>query len=171
MRSNACRGGPGPKGQATVELLLVLPVFLMVIFLIMELGMLCYQMLLVNHAMYEVARICALSAGPKDARNGRRCDEKTGKANQLFGQMFGTSADGIIQFQQVTAICEPDGQQDGQNDVEYQDMVVEAKFKLKLFFPLTCHALGDCGHMTKDFDARLKMPVEYPVWCKNGTCV
>ena len=51
-------------GQVTVELLLVLPVFMLLLFFIMELGNLAYQTILVHHCAYELARIGSLVAGP-----------------------------------------------------------------------------------------------------------
>ena len=57
-------------GQVTVELLLVLPVFMLILFFIMEIGNLAYQTILVHHCAYELARIGSLVAGPSGAQTG-----------------------------------------------------------------------------------------------------
>ena len=49
------------RGQVTVELMLVLPVFMLVIFFVLEYGNLAYRTLILNHASYEFARIAALT--------------------------------------------------------------------------------------------------------------
>src|ERR1035437_9743842 len=44
-------------GQVLVEMLLILPIFLTIIFTIMEIGYVSYRLIVLNHATYEVARI------------------------------------------------------------------------------------------------------------------
>ena len=47
------------RGQVTVELMLILPVFMLLIFFVLEYGNLAYRTILLNHASYEFARIGA----------------------------------------------------------------------------------------------------------------
>jgi len=51
-------------GQVTVELLLVLPVFMLLLFFIMEMGNLGFHTILAHHCAYEMARVGSLVAGP-----------------------------------------------------------------------------------------------------------
>jgi hypothetical protein len=51
-------------GQALVEVLLILPVFLTLVFTIMEVGHLCFWVIVLNHATFEAARTASLDAFP-----------------------------------------------------------------------------------------------------------
>ena len=62
-RTGARRKAAG-KGQVLVEVLLVLPVFLFVVFTIMEIGFLAFHTILIHHAAYESARFASLTAKP-----------------------------------------------------------------------------------------------------------
>ncbi len=44
-------------GQVVVEMILILPVFLGIVFTIMEIGNVSFRLIVLNHATYEVARI------------------------------------------------------------------------------------------------------------------
>ncbi len=161
MLKHAYYGRRAKRGQTVVELLLVLPVFMLIVFLIMEVGMLAYQIILVNHATYEVARICALEAGPKDSGGSVNCD-MTGRAQGLFTRILGNSKDGIL----ITGVgtgCTGNFA-DPQNGATYQDIEVRANFRLKLFFPMTSIVLGGDGEQRKTVSASLRMPIEHPVW-------
>ena len=48
------------RGQVTVELMLILPVFMLLIFFVLEYGNIAYRTLVLNHASYEFARIASL---------------------------------------------------------------------------------------------------------------
>ena len=47
-------------GQITVELMLILPVLMLMVFFILEYGNIAYHTIIANHASYEFARIGAL---------------------------------------------------------------------------------------------------------------
>ena len=55
-------------GQVTAELMLILPVFMLMIFFVLEYGNIAYHMILANHASYEFARIGSLVAVKKTER-------------------------------------------------------------------------------------------------------
>ena len=58
------------RGQVTIELLLVLPVFMLLLFFIMEMGNMGFQTILAHHCAYELARIGSLVAGPHGGAAG-----------------------------------------------------------------------------------------------------
>ena len=64
-----------------VEMLLILPVFLTIVFSIMEIGYLSFQLILLNHATYEVARIGGMTW---TAPPGHDC----GKLNEFMKQIL-----------------------------------------------------------------------------------
>jgi len=55
-------------GQVTAELMLILPVFMLMIFFVLEYGNIAYHTLIANHASYEFARIASLVAVKKTQR-------------------------------------------------------------------------------------------------------
>ena len=64
---------PGREsGQVVVEMLLILPVFLAMVFLIMETGNISFRLIVLNHATYEVARIGGMTwSNPALGNNGK----------------------------------------------------------------------------------------------------
>ncbi len=44
-------------GQTVIELIVVLPVFMMIIFVVLELGNIAYHTLIAHHISYERARV------------------------------------------------------------------------------------------------------------------
>lgn len=174
MRVKSGSGLLKTAGQTTVEMLLVLPVFLMMVFFILELGMYCYQVILVNHGMFEAARICSLQSGAKDATmlaslcNARASTTKD-DADKVFKSMFGS--DGMIQLVpgSIDVTCDSYGN-DTQNNTGQYDITLEAKFNLKLFFPMTRFAFGGDSNGNLLYETSLRMPVDQPVWCLNGQC-
>lgn len=170
------KSGSGPlkkAGQTTVEMLLVLPVFLMLVFLVMELGMYCYQIILVNHGMFEAARVASLKAG-NEGSDKNECNASVAEsaAVVVLRSMFGSGASGgmiVVSDPPPEVTCVPVGM-DGQNNTNMYDIELKVTFKLKLFFPFTTFAYGGDDNNRKEYSASLRMPVEQPVWCKDGVC-
>lgn len=52
------------RGQVLIEVLLMLPIFLLLVFTVMEIGHLAFRTILLHHAAYEVARVGSLTAYP-----------------------------------------------------------------------------------------------------------
>ena len=65
----------GRSGQVMVEMLLILPVFLTIIFSIMEIGYISFQLILLNHATYEVARIGGMTTTSPPGHSCGKLDE------------------------------------------------------------------------------------------------
>lgn len=148
------------KGQVTVELLLVLPVFMLMLFLIMELGNLAFQTILAHHSAYELSRIGSLVAGPKGGETSDRCDH--GKANMrmkdVLHEMFPTRNDIV-----ADATCVSTGF-DRQAKADTHDLQVTLFYPARLVFPGASYILSDPPQRkhSKMIKVVLRMPVEKP---------
>lgn len=145
-------------GQVTIELLLVLPVFMLLLFFIMEMGNMGFQTILAHHCAYELARIGSLVAGPTGAGSGGGQAMANMKMKNVLGQMFpaspGTTVDGIL----VTTLKDP---QSGQ---VAEDLLVTLSYEAKLIFPGSSSFLSDPpkGKRIKKIVVKVRMPVEKP---------
>lgn len=66
----ALRREKSARGQVTVELMLVLPVFAFLAFLMMEICNVCFQALVATHMAYECARVAAMAEGKSNRGYG-----------------------------------------------------------------------------------------------------
>ena len=144
----------------TVELLLVLPVFLVLLFFIMEIGNLGFNTILAHHCAYELARIGSLVAGKNGAGSGGGRDLARQKMQNVLRQMFpntpGTTVDGNMVPNSI-----PPDPQSGQQSM---DWVVTLNYKAQLIFPVSSAAFSDppAGSKTKNIIVKVRMPVEQP---------
>jgi hypothetical protein len=151
-------------GQVTVELLLVLPVFMLLLFFIMELGNLAYQTILVHHCAYELARIGSLVAGPPGGSSS--ANSNTGKAENkmrsALAKMF--SHTGQIQLTVTSEVTGVDPQP--LNSHTNEDLLVTLIFPARLVFPGSSYFLADQpkGRRIKNITVRVRMPIEKPVF-------
>jgi Flp pilus assembly protein TadG len=67
-RRRGCPRGAGDRGQATVEVALVLPVVVMIALAVIQVGVLLHEQLLVTAAAREAVRAAAVSTSDSDAR-------------------------------------------------------------------------------------------------------
>lgn len=157
---------PRKTGQVTVELLLVLPVFMLMIFLIMELGNLAFQTILAHHSAYELARIGALVAGPKGGEQANYCNSSNAeiKMRDVLCEMYTTCGN-----MTVTADCVPTGQDRQVQDTGLthinHDLEVKLLFPARLVFPGANILLSDDpkqGRPIKTLTVMMRMPVEKP---------
>jgi hypothetical protein len=145
-------------GQVTVELLLVLPVFMLLLFFIMEMGNMGFQTILAHHCAYELARIGSLVAGPNGAGTGGGQGLATQKMKSVLGQMFpstpGVSVDGVL----VGTLKDPQSGQMG------EDLLVTLIYPATLIFPGSSYVLSDPpkGAKKKRIIVKVRMPVEKP---------
>ena len=147
-------------GQVTIELLLVLPVFMLLLFFIMEMGNMGFQTILAHHCAYELARIGSLVAGPHGGNAGASSD--SGKANmrmksalqRMFPQTPGVRVEGKI----VETLYDKQSQQTN------EDLLVTLYYPAKLIFPGSSVALADHpkGRRIKNIVVKVRMPVEKP---------
>lgn len=154
----------GRRAQTTVELLLMLPFFMWMIFLCMELGNIAHQIIVAHHAAYELARIGSLVAGPMGgardnvAASQPRADDAMDKA---LVEMFPYYYDKI----ELTSTIEDtttDPQAIGHKN---QDLVLTMKYPIQLHYPMTSLVLGDGGGTnTKTIYVGMRMPIEKPMF-------
>lgn len=149
-------------GQVTIELLLVLPVFMLILFFIMEIGNLGFQTILAHHCAYELARIGSLVAGPHvgELAQGRGSD--VGRANSkmknVLQTMFPESPGVSVQGRIETTLY------DQQSRQMAEDLVVTLIYPAKLIFPGSSIALADQpkSRRIKRLVVQVRMPVEIP---------
>ncbi len=153
----ALRRASARAGQVTVELLLVLPVFMLLLFFIMEMGNLGFQTILAHHCAYELARIGSLTAGPTGAGSGGGLGPATLKMKSVLKTMFPSDAvqlDAVLQ----STLKDPQSGQMG------EDLLVSLTYPAKLIFPGSSYFLSDPpkGSRKKKIVVRVRMPVEKP---------
>ena len=145
------------RGQVTVELMLVLPVFLLVIFFVLEYGNLAYRTLILNHASYEFARIAALTGveTPSGPANRTIMMQKIDHSKR---KVFGKEAERIG----VQIKVEGTGIDPMYKKHRHQDVVVTLTYPVKLVFPGTSYILADEPRREgmRKIHASARMPVE-----------
>lgn len=148
------RGGKGSLGQVVVEMLLILPVFLTIVFSIMEMGHLAFWMIVLNHATYEAARIGALTAGP-DPGMGGGIKNVDGRMNDVMKKFINTAR--VESFQEKTL-------HDRQADQDNYDLVVTGIYEARLVFPISSILYSNPrGSGRKVLKATVRMPIEQPL--------
>ena len=143
----------GRLGQVVVEMLLILPVFLTIVFTIPETGHIAFWMIVLNHATYEVARIGALKAGPKPGDMNVNVKDVTGEMRNLMPTMIRGAK---VESRKETTLI------DGQAGVQNYDLVVIATFDVPFVFPTSPIVLGK-GRRFRTIRATVRMPIEQPL--------
>jgi hypothetical protein len=140
-------------------MLLVLPVFLTIVFTIMEMGYMSFQMILLNHATYEVARIGGMT-------------HSTSSGNMLpgCGPHLPSLMKRIIRSASVECVVEPHAFMDTQAQVNNADLVVTGNNPIKFVFPLSSILMSSrilCpqgpGGGWCTISAVVRMPIERPL--------
>jgi hypothetical protein len=149
-------------GQVTIELLLVLPVFMLLLFFIMEIGNLGFQTILAHHCAYELARIGSLVGGANVKERSVGTNTDIGRANsrmkEALQQMFPNSPGVRVEGRLVATLYDRQAEQMG------QDLVVRLTYPAKLIFPGSSVALADepKQRRIKKLVVQVRMPVEIP---------
>ncbi len=145
------------RGQVTVELMLILPVFLLMIFFVLEYGNIAYRTLVLNHASYEFARIAALVGVDKPSGIANRSIMQQ-KIDQAKRKVFGRDAERLnVQIKVETTGIDPMYKKH-----RHQDVVVTVVYPVKLAFPGTSYILADEPRRNgiRKVSATARMPVE-----------
>ena len=134
-------------------MLLILPVFLTIVFTIMEIGWLAFCVIMLNHATYEAARIGAMTAtGPE----GGEPRSVTARMQEVMSS--------IITSARVSARVEATVP-DRQAGVTNHDLVVTGTNNVPLIFPISSILLhkpaSNIGH--RWINATVRMPIERPL--------
>jgi len=163
-------------GQVTVELLLVLPVFMIILFFIMEIGNIAFNTILANHCAYELARIGALIAGPtgKTMASYTSASSNSSTVQRAFKdvikQMFPRSTSITATHSIVQTLYDPQAKRYN------EDIIVTLTYPAKLVFPVSNRVFADRCSGRKGTDAYkcnpnervrtitavVRMPVEAP---------
>ena len=145
------------EGQVTVELMLILPVLMLMIFFVLEYGNIAYNTILLNHASYEFARIGALVATdqPSGMANRSKINSSINAAKQ---KVFGAEAPRVT----VHVKVETTGRDQMYKKHRHEDVVVTVVYPMRLAFPGTSWLLAT--EPKKDgmrrIEATTRMPVE-----------
>lgn len=146
------------KGQVLIEVLLMLPVFLLLVFSIMEIGHLAFRTILLHHAAYEVARIGSLTAYPMTAAKG------CGTPN-LDSASMEAARSKILPRSAGTYAPVPHSFSDPQDCCPNFDLVVVLSDNVPMIFPMTGIVLGNAGgRSARRLTASVRMPIERPLF-------
>ena len=143
-------------GQVTAELMLILPVFMLMIFFVLEYGNIAYHMVIANHASYEFARIGSLVAVKKPSGNP---DRRTiaDKIDQAKQKVFGSKAGTI----KVDVKVETTGTDPMYRKHRHEDVVVTVTYPVHLLFPGTSYVLA--SEPKREGIRRLKAITRMPI--------
>lgn len=144
-------------GQVTAELMLILPVFMLMIFFVLEYGNIAYHTVIANHASYEFARIGSLVAVKKPSGQPDRTII-TQKINQAKQKVFGTRAGGIG----VSIKVETTGVDPMYKKHRHEDLIVTVNYPVHLLFPGTSYVLASEPRREgiRRIQAVTRMPIE-----------
>ncbi len=135
------------SGQVVVEMLLILPIFLGIVFTIMEIGYVSFQLIVLNHATYEVARIGGMTWLASTGGNGGM--------NDVMKR--------ILPAATVDCVQEPTPSDPQAGQPNY-DLVCTSREQVKLIFPISSIILAKPrGTGTRLLMATVRMPIEQPL--------
>ena len=153
------RGPAAAGGQVLIEVLLVLPVFLFLVFTIMEIGHLAFRTILLHHAAYEAARVGSLTA--MSPMMGPACPTHVAPAGivqTVAAKMLPTSF-AVATVDQGRCLTDP---QDGCPNC---DLLVVVRQRVLMIFPMTGIVLSNTGdRRTRMLEAAVRMPIERPLF-------
>jgi hypothetical protein len=139
------RGGRR-KGQVVVEMLLILPVFLGIVFTIMEIGYISFRLIVLNHAAYEAVRVGGMTYFPGKTTQG---------ATRVMSQFLPDA--------HIDCDAEPTlkDMQAGQQNYDLHCRVTE---NVQLIFPISSIILSKPGGTgTRQLVTDVWMPIEQPL--------
>ncbi|MBI5883488.1 MAG: pilus assembly protein [Elusimicrobia bacterium] len=141
-------------GQVIVEVILILPLFLAIVFTILEMGNIAYNLIIIQHATWETARYGAMTAVPAGGKTG----PNVSKAKlQTFLQRIVPAATVKAAFPDMT-IADP------QAGVNCYDLVLTTEYPIPLIFPISNLALSKPpGAGKRTVEITLRMPIEQPL--------
>ncbi len=144
------------RGQVVAELMLILPVFMLMIFFVLEYGNIAYHTIIANHASYEFARIASLVAVKKPSGRADRTII-TQKINRAKQKVFGSRAGNIA----VNVKVEGTGVDPMYKKHRHEDVVVTVTYPVHLLFPGTSYVLA--SEPRKDGVRRIQAVTRMPI--------
>lgn len=138
-----------------MELILILPVFFLVVFMIMELGNIAFQTILAHHVAYEVARIGSLTARTN-----------LGAEIAMEEHLKKMLPRAFLQHREEATLTDP------QAEITNYDLVVTVNYPAPLIFPMTSVLFSNSAGPVKKkisspvrwIKAEVRMPVEQPLF-------
>ena len=148
------------RGQVLIEVLLILPVFMLLVFMIMEIGHLSFRTILLHHAAYEVARFGSLTAlgvdPPKASCSNPRMNEAKMRSQVLVKILPGATMD----TPQVLPTLK-----DPQELCPHYEVQVTLRQAVPMIFPMTGLVLGNArSRSARMLMASVRMPIERPLF-------
>ena len=140
------------SGQVMVETLLILPVFLTIVFTIMEMGYVAFWVIVLNHATFECARVGAMTAAGQRGSVGN----PSGAMQALLSQhIHGATLTSTL----IPTLADPQA-----GGLQNEDLRVTATYNVPLVFPLSSLILSNVsGQNVRQIQAVVDMPVEIPI--------
>jgi hypothetical protein len=146
----------GDRGQVLIEVLLMLPIFLLLVFTVMEIGHLAFRTILLHHAAYEVARIGSLTAVAAAAPGCPPPAIRAGKMKTIGRAILKGATVGASQEQTLT---------DPQEGCPHWDLKVTMTQRVPMIFPMTGLILANtAGRRERILVAQVRMPIERPLF-------
>ncbi len=149
-------------GQTVIELVVVLPIFMMIIFVVLELGNIAYHTLIAHHISYELARVGSM-VGVK--KHGGKSDptRMQGKMRAALSKMLGMADPSKkVRFSSKVVRTSNDPQVSSHPN---EDLVVNIVYRVDLAYPLTSYVFASepkrLGILWLRANAR--MPIERPL--------
>jgi hypothetical protein len=141
--------------------MLILPVFMMIIFVILELGNLAYHTILAHHVSYELARVGSL-VGVRKASGATDNSRVQGKMKEALNRIMGLRRAQQMQF---AAVLQRTGVDPQVRRHVNEDLVVTLVYRVDLVYPLTSFIFADEPKRLgiKRIRATVRMPVERPL--------
>jgi hypothetical protein len=137
------------SGQVVVEMLLILPIFLSIVFTIMEIGYVSFRLILLNHATYEAVRVGGMTYSYHGIRETQ--------ANSVIHKIIPD----LSRFECTTDQTMPP---DNQAGVPNSDLVCTATEDVSLIFPISSIILSKPrGTGKRRLVATVRMPIEVPL--------
>jgi hypothetical protein len=148
-------------GQTVIELILILPVFMMIIFVILELGNLAYHMIMAHHISYEIARVGSL-VGVKKHSGSTDSSRVNGKMKEALQTMVGLRRAQEMPFSAVIQTTSTDPQVKQHKN---EDLIVTLVYRVDLLYPLTSFIFADEPKRLgiKRLKVYARMPIERPL--------
>ncbi|MBI3298756.1 MAG: pilus assembly protein [Elusimicrobia bacterium] len=162
IRQTSQRGRKRSRGQVLVEVLLMLPVFLLLIFTVMETGHLAFRTILLHHAAYEAARIGSLTASAYAAPGCPPPVINASKMSKIVNAMFPPRAP--YPSPQLSAVPERT-LTDPQEGCPNYDVKVTVVHRIPMIFPMTGFILSNTrDRQYRTLVAEVRMPIERPLF-------
>jgi hypothetical protein len=129
-------------------MLLILPVFLGIVFTIMEIGYMSFQTIVLNHATFEAARVGGMTYFPA---------QSTARASLVMQQFLQNAT---VDCSAVATLPDPQTQPPVQN----LDLVCTGSESIPLIFPISKILLAKpAGSGRRTLTATVRMPIEQPL--------